>query len=1151
MLESFKDLYEVRKNASFRLEPQENAATNENLYNQDVDLSEILSKYKNFVYDLKNLLYIEGEKVTEEESDEEPSFTSKPFSRIFADLDLWVLQSNTENKEKDNDLSVDKLDSSNVVHINHKYLSKYFSKEFFENYDRIVKRNKHWAKTKNWTTIENNDFLEVFFRSFFNDAFENINKLQELIDTKENEQKRKADIAFEVRRLLSRNHLWKIFPLFKGGYLTHKNDIKTIPELTDQAKELKELLDNAKIYFLEDSNFWVQVEHISLNYYTRNKTQKEYDELIKGKKKLLDSPYNKDISELYWIDRNLPIKQLYEEMKMFKARQKSAFFQQLQNKTPFEKFKEPFTFIDNEWIKHKEFRTELFFDVEEKYYNEMLSLTKKIKKSGSKELKKERWNFLMFQDKWIKSFKWWSWFCSEYKKVAMEYWKRKAESLSLEREKILAEQERWWWVFSKVNNEFYINTFPIDKVKDAYQSLSKKQNDWELSYFILSSITLRALNKLCFSKDSKFINKEILIKLDNEFLKEKEYNNKTKEIVLRKKSDLTELELIKLYYNVLELQDSLWISYKNKDSLSKLKSSKNLEEFELNLKNETYKLEEFKTTEDEFNKILKSNEWKSYKIINKEKWNFEKWWKNFWNSSKDWEIRINPELNISLRKWNEDYNDKISFHRKKDDVYLLNVNFSHFANRSYIDSSFIEDDHRKENLKKFNNLYNENIILNYFYWLDKWTNELITLGLFKKEWGKINSVNISKEIPVYRITKKWLLHSKITLKKAPKEWQNPETIHTLYKNPSLFIDELDNEEIFEKVNIESCLWNLNSAKLIKWNIILNWDILTNLNLHKLSAKRQLYIAITEWKTIIENIWFDEKEQENWAFFYEYINKGKTEKKHVFYINEEFLTIISLDELKNELNEYIKYIKNEPNEYKKYMWNNALDTDISILAINKIKNALCANIIGIIMKLQEKFPGYVCFESLSNDNNNRDMEKEHSFLWNLINDKLYSKLNINVSVPPILKKFRSELKNSYYQYGQVIYVNEDSTSSACPVCNDKFIKWINKKWNLEEYEKNKLYGHLTESESSMHHLTDDEYNKKYDNNEKFREKHTNDKGKKKDNIYGSWNWCNYHMKDNPKWFDFIKSWDDLATYNIAKKALEYLEYLKSLNSDETK
>ena len=203
---------------------------------------------------------------------------------------------------------------------------------------------------------------------------------------------------------------------------------------------------------------------------------------------------------------------------MFKARQKSAFFQQLQNKTPFEKFKEPFTFIDNEWIEHEKFETELFADIKEKDYNNMLELTKQIEnnKRKNKSAKEKRWRYLMYNlEKWIK-------FCKEYKDVAMEYWKRKAESLSLEREKILAEQERWWWVFSKVNNEFYINTFPIDKVKDAYQSLSKKQNDWELSYFILSSITLRALNKLCFSKDSKFINKEILIKLDNEFLKEKE-----------------------------------------------------------------------------------------------------------------------------------------------------------------------------------------------------------------------------------------------------------------------------------------------------------------------------------------------------------------------------------------------------------------------------------------------------------------------------------------------------------------------------------------------------------------------------------------------------------------------------------------------------
>jgi hypothetical protein len=33
-----------------------------------------------------------------------------------------------------------------------------------------------------------------------------------------------------------------------------------------------------------------------------------------------------------------------------------------------------------------------------------------------------------------------------------------------------------------------------------------------------------------------------------------------------------------------------------------------------------------------------------------------------------------------------------------------------------------------------------------------------------------------------------------------------------------------------------------------------------------------------------------------------------------------------------------------------------------------------------------------------------------------------------------------------------------------------------------------------------------------------------------------------MKNNPLWFSFITSWDDLATYNIAKKWLEYLKTL---------
>jgi hypothetical protein len=60
-------------------------------------------------------------------------------------------------------------------------------------------------------------------------------------------------------------------------------------------------------------------------------------------------------------------------------------------------------------------------------------------------------------------------------------------------------------------------------------------------------------------------------------------------------------------------------------------------------------------------------------------------------------------------------------------------------------------------------------------------------------------------------------------------------------------------------------------------------------------------------------------------------------------------------------------------------------------------------------------------------------------------------------------------------------------------------------------------------------------------------------------YKEWNWidywknleeakktkndnCDFHMKDNNCGFTFLTSWDDLATYNIAKKWLEYLSHL---------
>lgn len=210
----------------------------------------------------------------------------------------------------------------------------------------------------------------------------------------------------------------------------------------------------------------------------------------------------------------------------------------------------------------------------------------------------------------------------------------------------------------------------------------------------------------------------------------------------------------------------------------------------------------------------------------------------------------------------------------------------------------------------------------------------------------------------------------------------------------MFIDEIDNEELFEKVHIDSCIWNLNCAKLIKWNIILNWDINWFLSLNKIAAKRHPYDAITKWFMSKDTITFDDV---NNNFYYEHTSAWKNFTKVVFYL-DSFESIATKNEIEKELNNYIKLLK----EHK-------FEEDVSIDWINKKRAAISWNIVWIILKLQEKFPWYIVWEALSVNQNNKNISSNHAFLWNLINDKIYQKLMLSLDVPPILKKYRSEIK----------------------------------------------------------------------------------------------------------------------------------------------
>ena len=113
--------------------------------------------------------------------------------------------------------------------------------------------------------------------------------------------------------------------------------------------------------------------------------------------------------------------------------------------------------------------------------------------------------------------------------------------------------------------------------------------------------------------------------------------------------------------------------------------------------------------------------------------------------------------------------------------------------------------------------------------------------------------------------------------------------------------------------------------------------------------------------------------------------------------------------------------------------------------------------------------------------------------------------------PIKVKDRKKLKDK--NNGILFFVDQDTTSLICPKCG----------WKLNRSKQ--------DGDDHLHH---NNKNPAWDEckKEPF-------KIQKSKSIVGEYQGVLFH------------DWDDLATYNIAKKALEYLEYLKSLNNNKTK
>lgn len=1157
-MQEMQKLYEVRKTVRFELVPQfKNPTKPKTSDNLDTDLKIFIEIYDKFLLNFENIVF---------------------------------------KKYNKNELNP-------KLKIKYSWLKTYTKQEFYEIKDKIIKYNRKWMKVNNQVELNNKE-IQFLFEKFQNWLENNkwlLLNIKDLWERSQENKSRKSDLAYYFHQILKRSNFEFIKELFNNNIQDTKWDdlINKTKDLTIKTTALLEWIEKT---LLPSQSMWQVIEKASFNYYTVNKTPKNYEENITALKNdfhkwlfefkdfktnlikfdiskiinikslidVLDDEYfipilhkdnqwnirNKEIKkEIDYLNLEkgknldfLKIENAYKLMKEYKSEQKSAFLQFLSKWFTFEDLKNHREF-DYHLSKDetKKMIIYLFDDISENNYKNIIEKTKKIwelsdeyNQTESKDLKEQitdlkklRWTYFDVQNKTCVFTKYWS-FCDEFKNIAMEFWRIKANIKSLEKEKIDAEKTNSWALILEKDNQKYLLTIPritnqklewtetnLNKAKTYIDSLNAENSDLNLYKF--ESLTLRALDKLCFWKELNKNRHWEIKEEDNTFRKNifseilkypKFFNEKQKlkdKFEFKKNKEDKELDekfLLEFYQTVLTLESTKkQLIIKHFKDFDKFINStfESLDEFETELKKTCYIKESINISSITKEKLINNFNAKLYKITsydfkkndkevlaelkNKKTLDREnpkistKIWLDFWsenNQNEKYPIRLNPEIKISFIEKDENFiknNYGLPFNRKFYDRYLLTSTITQNALNKEINLNYKDKSEIIKTYESYNDDFNKNLKQNwlqYFYWLDRWENELVTLWLF----------DLSKE----KNEEKWVWIEvwELNLKTNEKGW-------IAYKNLSYF---LEDNEIFDKKTITSC-FDLTSSKLIKDNIILNWDISSYLKLKEISAKRKIYEIISKSQNKSEKIVIDEFKRKI------IVQWNEIKNEVLYYFDERYESIINIENIIKDLQKYLDKVKVDLSD----------NDEISIEKVNNLRDAICANMVWIITHLQDKYSWMMFFEDW-NIKSKDDRVKNNSYnLTSRIEFKLLQKFSSLNQVPPTYKQAMTlQDENKIKQLWIIWYIDTSWTSTTCPCC-----PW-------------KLYWHWKwpEFENAMCH---DEQNKYW--------------------IMKNWKICDYHMKNNNYWFSFITSWDDLATYNIAKKWLEYLndlsEHIEIYNS----
>ena len=502
-------------------------------------------------------------------------------------------------------------------------------------------------------------------------------------------------------------------------------------------------------------------------------------------------------------------------------------------------------------------------------------------------------------------------------------------------------------------------------------------------------------------------------------------------------------------------------------------------------------------------------------------------WEQFWqeeNAQKP-NVRINPELKIRLRKADEDLRpylekleiyagrrldmDKIS-HRNLQDQYTLHFTIELNAGRLHEETALAKADEIAAKIDEFNADFNKrNWGNSWKYGIDRGQIELATLCLARfreNDCYNYNGENYlhpsfpegEEDLKVYYLKREKYDEERISeMETLPREKRRPKR---MISNLSYFMDKAECSKFFEKRNCTTI--DLTTAKVIRGKIVGNGDVLTFLKLKYEAAKRILFDLVAngknpklEWGSedcknpaFVELRYADEKEEKKGnlaVYFFEAEPYGR-DLEGMKQGNNSNGRPYTRENIHRSLQKYVTDLLRERSE-PSGLGNHHVPP---ISRINHLRDALVANMLGVISHLQQHYPGIVVLEDLKKDTINKHFQDLNIDISRPLERALYRKFQTLGQVPPHLKgvtqlrekihadqereletkvekayeeweannrdksekRKKSEKRNLYnklkgdttpMQIGAIVYVDEQNTSKACPYCGKK-MDWGDKK-----------------------------------------------------------------------------------------------------------